>query len=331
MPGLWNIMRGYVIIEVDGRFPERFMNMCSKNNIVLWNVTRTSDRSFSAGLHLKDAKRLRRVARRTCCKVHFAKKKGLPFVLKRLVSHKLFIGGMIACMIMLTILNLFIWQVKITCSQPIDKREVMKILEQNGLKPGVMASKVDLDQCQVEIMKKCTYISWAYLKRNGMVVNVQLALAKVAPEVVSLDKPCNIVAERDGVIVSISVLKGEKAVAVGHLVRKGQIIVNGELKSLIETNPLDYVHAMGEVRATTWYEKSVVIGKTGAGEKSDIKAAVITGEKEILKKVPKDAIIKSTNVRLFFDENGRYIAKVTAMCLEDISMTVKIEGKECTR
>ena len=44
---LWNYIRGYVIIIVTGRSIERFINICSKRQILLWDIVRADMDSAS--------------------------------------------------------------------------------------------------------------------------------------------------------------------------------------------------------------------------------------------------------------------------------------------
>jgi len=37
---LWNYIRGYVIIFVEGYFLEKFVNICTRRQILLWDIQR---------------------------------------------------------------------------------------------------------------------------------------------------------------------------------------------------------------------------------------------------------------------------------------------------
>ncbi len=43
MIGILKFIRGYVQIKVWGFAPERFLNLCSNKNILLWDIRREGD------------------------------------------------------------------------------------------------------------------------------------------------------------------------------------------------------------------------------------------------------------------------------------------------
>ena len=324
MPSLWNFFRGYVIINVQGGFLERFINMCSKLNISLWKVKRTSDNTFSALLKLPDVKKIRKVARRTCCKAHFTKRRGLPFLIRRLVRHKVFLVGVVFCLLILVSLNMFVWQVNVICDQPFDRTKFESVLLESGIKSGALISSLDFEQSKVNIVKECPEISYIYLRRNGMIVDVTVALAKKAPKVLAENIPCNIVAKRDGVISNIYSKIGEMTVRAGVLVRKGQLLISGELKSSIETDPLKMVHAVGVVRANTWYEGTKKVVEDQTTESKAIVNAANVLKSQLEKQVDSLTVIKRSELEVFQNENGEKFVKVTLLCEEDIGLTKEI-------
>lgn len=320
MPSLWNFIRGYVIINVQGGFLERFINMCSKLDVDLWKVKRTSEITFSALMKLPDVRKIRKVARRTCCKVHFAKRKGLPFVIKRLVGHKMFLVGVVVCLLVVVALNMFIWQVNIICDQPFDHTKLESVLYKNGIRAGATISSLDLEQGKLSIVKECSNISYLYLRRNGMVVDVHVALGKSTPTVLSGNVPCDIVAKKTGVVSHIYSKIGDKVVEVGSLVTKGQLLVSGQLMSKIETDPPKMVHAIGIVKANTWYEGTERVLSTKTGEYKAVAYAANIIKARLEKNIDTTSIIKRTELVVFQNKKGEKFAKVTIFCEENIGL-----------
>jgi similar to stage IV sporulation protein len=80
------------------------------------------------------------------------------------------------------------------------------------------------------------------------------------PEILPKDSPCNIIAKSDGVIEVIDAVNGERLVSIGDVVTKGQLLISGAIDSKMDAG-VRYVHADGEVLATTWHEITVEIPK----------------------------------------------------------------------
>ena len=52
---------GYVNIEIEGYFIERFMNMCTSQKIFLWSLKRPKTTIMKANVSIQDFKRLRKL------------------------------------------------------------------------------------------------------------------------------------------------------------------------------------------------------------------------------------------------------------------------------
>lgn len=78
MINLLKFLRGYVRIRVWGFAPERFMNLCSSRNILLWDITKEKD-VYEMCISLGGFRRLKGIARKTRTRVVILKRCGLPF------------------------------------------------------------------------------------------------------------------------------------------------------------------------------------------------------------------------------------------------------------
>ncbi len=61
IPALFSYFRGYLVITVTGNFTERFLNVCTAQNILLWDITRISAEPYGAKflcVHLKSFRKL---------------------------------------------------------------------------------------------------------------------------------------------------------------------------------------------------------------------------------------------------------------------------------
>lgn len=78
---LWNYIRGYVIILVEGYFLERFINICTYRQLFLWDIKRRSDFEMTLKISIKGFKTLRPISRKAQCRVRIIKKKAYPLFL----------------------------------------------------------------------------------------------------------------------------------------------------------------------------------------------------------------------------------------------------------
>jgi len=111
---LWNYIRGYVIIIVEGYFLEKFINISTHRQLRLWNVKWQKNSKVIMNISIKDFRMLRPIAKRTRCRVHIIKKKGLAFILNRYKSRKAFVIGSVICVITFFLISSFVWDVSVT-------------------------------------------------------------------------------------------------------------------------------------------------------------------------------------------------------------------------
>lgn len=271
---LWNYIRGYVIIIVEGYFLEKFMNICIRRQIFLWDVKRTKSSVMTLKVSIKGFKMLRPIARKSRCRVRIAGKRGIPFILNRYRGRKAFVGGAVLFIAALYSLTSFVWSIEISGNKDIETQTIVDKLDSLGVKPGTLKYKIDTQILVNDIMLELKELAWVGITVKGTKVKVEVAERIKPPEIVPTDIPCDIYASKDGIIKSIVVKAGLEMVKPGATVKEGQLLVTGTVPNKAEGEPPRKVHALAVIKARTWYEKNVpvstrVINKERTGAKKD--------------------------------------------------------------
>ena len=84
---LMSYVYGYVDIEVEGYYIERFINICASKGIYLWKTKRNKSTILCARIKREDFKKLRAICKKTQCKMKIRNKKG-SFVCFRKIQKK---------------------------------------------------------------------------------------------------------------------------------------------------------------------------------------------------------------------------------------------------
>ncbi|MDR0405198.1 MAG: sporulation protein YqfD [Clostridiales bacterium] len=255
---LVNFIRGYAEILIEGIFPERFLNLCARRGIYLWNVRRAGKLSVSANVSARGFKMLRPIARKSRCSVRVRTRRGLPFFTHKHRKRKAFLLGAALFGVMLFVMTRFIWVIEITGGENLPREELLTALAAAGLKPGVAARAADTDAIEREMMTRRRELAWIGITIQGTTARVNVREREEAPAIFPKDEPCDIVAATDGVIEAIDATNGGRQVSAGDVVRAGQVLISGTLESASGAE-VRYVHADGEVLARTWHEFYVEI------------------------------------------------------------------------
>lgn len=256
---LWNYIRGYVILLVTGNSVERFINICSKRQILLWDIVRVDERSATMKASLRGFRLMRPAARKSGCRVHIQKRKGLPFAFSRLKKRKGFKVGFFICITLLTLSTSVIWDIQIKGCKPEMIPQVMNVLNMEKIGRGSFKMGLNPKEIASKIRLGVDGIAWVGVEIKGVMLYVNIEDSVEAPPIINENESYDIVAKRDGLIIQMEVLAGKALVKEGDTVKKDQLLITGKLESVNPEFGTRNVHAQGRVIARTWYESSLLV------------------------------------------------------------------------
>ncbi len=218
---------GYVRFTAKGGFSERFINLCRRNNILLWEL-KSNNSVITACTDCGGYKRIRSIARKSGMKVRIKRKCGLPFFIER---HSRRIGvliGVCFCAAAVMILSTRIWSVDVAGNVRVPSETIIGVFEELGVKKGAAGSKIDIRSTEIEALQKLPELSWLNININGSAARIEVRETVQSPEIDAGDTtPTDIVAARDGQIVTIRPFSGTQEQKIGNPVLKGDLLISG--------------------------------------------------------------------------------------------------------
>ena len=251
---LIRLIMGYVRVEIEGYYIERFINICQNQKILIWNLKRKKGVQLYLNIGIRDFKKLKAIARKTNCKIKIQKKRGLPFFLHRYKKRKIFVAFLILIAVGIYTSSMYIWNVEIQVEENLTLENIQEDLSELGLKRWVRKTKVDTDKIINQLRLKRNNISWVGIDLKGTNAIVKAVKADEKPELIDNSDFCNIVAKKSGVITNIIAQKGTAMVKAGDEVVEGQILIAGFMEG--KYTDKRYVHSLGEVQAKISYKES---------------------------------------------------------------------------
>lgn len=248
---LLEYVTGYVDIVIEGYYIEQFINICNTRQINLWNIKKENSIKVFASIYIKDFKKLKQICKKTKCKIKIQSKKGLPFVVKKYKKRKFFFIFLLLIILTIILLSNFIWNIEIEGETDIPKEEILELVKSEGLEIGKRKGAVDTKAVINKIRLERDDISWVGIEIDGTNAIIKLVKADEKPEIINDDEYCNIVADKNAMILKVSAQNGTPLVKEGDIVTNGDIVVAGWMEG--KYTGKQYVHAQAEVQAKVWY------------------------------------------------------------------------------
>lgn len=300
---------GYVYISIEGYYIERFINICKKNNIIIWNLRKEKNIILFFNVNIKEFKEICKIAQKVNCKVKIINKKGLPFLIHKYKKRKIFAALLLIVIFIIWLSSIYVWNVDIIEKDNQELPNIREDIEESGLKPGILKSKINTKEIINKIRLKRDDIAWMGIEIKGTNIIVKVVKENAKPEIINSDEYCNIVSDKPGIITKINAQNGTANVKIGDTINVGDILINGWMEG--KYTGIRYVRAKGEIEAKIPYTKSKKIPytltqtrNTGKEEKR-YSIKINNFEINFLKKYPKfqnyDTIETDNKIKVFSD------------------------------
>lgn len=201
-----NFFLGYLQIEIEGFFIERFFNMCAKEKIRLWGTKRKNKVSVTTKISIDDFRKIRKISKETNSRVKIKRKRGIIFEIKKYKNRKVFIFLFFMLGLSIFILSNFIWNIEIIGNEQISEKELIEALNKNGLKQGSLKLKIDSKKIIEKMRLENNKISWIGIDIKGTNAKITISEATEKPEIIDENEYCDIVSTKEGIITKISAI-----------------------------------------------------------------------------------------------------------------------------
>ena len=299
-------LNGYVEVLICGGQTERFFNLCMARGIVVRNLRQNKDKSFTCIFSVNHFFLLGPIRRKTKVRIHILEKQGLPFWVEKGVKRKAFFLGFFLCGMLLLMLSGRIWNIHIEGNVRNSTGEILDFLDKQDINHGMSKKKINCSEVAAAVRKNFPEITWVSARIEGtrLILNIQEGI--IPQKTNSNTSPCNLLADKDGVITDMIVRRGIPVKKPGDSCKKGELLVSGELHIMNDSQEVlrkEYVHADADIfisRQISYYQEFPLKYRTEipAGKKKKemyfrfghwylgLYPALHTGQKRITEEIP---------------------------------------------
>ena len=248
-----NFFKGYVKIRILGKHAERFINICAKRNIYIWNIKRKNEQELEGYVSIAAFNMLDDIAVSADAEVSEIVRGGFFVILKKIMGRSGMIVGFLIATLLFFWMTSRVWYIEIAPSN-IPEETIRQQLKKSGLDIGVKTRSIDTVKLQAQMMNLNPDIEWIWTEKSGTKIFVDLRERVKRPVPIDITEPCNLVATHAGKVTFAMITEGRAMVNVGQTVSKGQLLAGGMLNSSVVG--ARGVHSQGTVMADVFITKS---------------------------------------------------------------------------
>lgn len=251
---MWQFWHGYVIIQIQGLSAARFLRRLTESGIRVANVKRIDAGTMRITIPARRFFDLRRLRKGLGLRIHIVGRGGLPFFIRKLYRRPVLWIGTSVLFICMTLASSRIWMIRIAETKRVDPNEILELLSEHGIRPGSRPEGPVLITAANDLSARIHDAAWIGLDREGVLLRVGVVESLPESPKKTTRIPSDVIAEKDGIVTSILVMRGQARVKVGDRVRAGDVLISGTVfrnDESYETNADGTVTAAVEYRAET--------------------------------------------------------------------------------
>ncbi len=273
-----NALPGWAEAEVRGAEPAAFLNRCAAAGVALLAAEAADDFTLRVRIPARQIHAAKRAAVSCQCELRQLTSGGAAAAAKRHRRRWAFAAVLALILAALVWSKLFLWEIRVTGNEMLSSARILDALAECGVDRGSFWPAFTSDNLRSELLVRLPELAWATVNVSGSRAEVLVRERVAKPELYDKSLPVRIAAEKTGFVTEVRALAGTACVKPGDAVSAGETLISAAAESVFSGRRL--VHALGTVRAETYYELTASVplaaaAKAPTGEKTTRWALVI--------------------------------------------------------
>lgn len=127
---------GTVTARITGAQPEDFLNLCARENLVLWRMVQRDLFTLEVQVTARQYARLCQLAQGAQCGVELEKRQGLPYFFLRFRRRYALLAGVALCLVLFAIGSRTVLTIDVTGNETVTREEIISQLRLCGVSVG---------------------------------------------------------------------------------------------------------------------------------------------------------------------------------------------------
>lgn len=204
------------------------VQLLNQNGISVYNMVQKDALTFDIELHRSNTDPIIPILEKQGDRVTIQHRSGIRYSILQMRKRPVLVFGL--CMILCTLVILpgRILFVEVLGNQNVPARKILESAQKANIELWAKRKNIRSEHVKNQLLFDIPELQWAGINTYGCraVISVRERVEKEYTEPVQ-QPACSIYAERDGVILSMSVLQGTAQCEIGKTVKRGELLVSG--------------------------------------------------------------------------------------------------------
>lgn len=219
---------------------KRFFSICTYHGIVfsklhITDLEKENCQECTCRIRCDRYLKLQEIAQKTNVEIEILHKQGLPFWLAKIKLHIWFFAGAVMVLFLLISLSQRIWDIRFDGNCYYGNEKLERFLTEIHINSGMKTNEVDCAGLSAQIRENFPRVTWASAEIDGckLIIHIkenELLEPEIETKIENSEQDAyDLIAEKDGMIEQIFVRNGISQVEVGQSVKKGEILISGNI------------------------------------------------------------------------------------------------------
>lgn len=222
-----NYFSGMLILEFTSASPEKTLEAITSARIPLFWIEQKSELTYQIQVSRKDYRRISNMIQRRGDRLETLRKKGLYWTVKNYFHRPIPVIVFLFLLIFSVYLPSRIFFVTVSGNVTLPDRLIISAAEDCGICFGASRKAVRSEQIKNALLSALPQLQWVGVNTTGCtaVISVRERIAEERPP--NSNTVSNLIADRDGYILSATATSGTQLVFPGETVVEGQLLISG--------------------------------------------------------------------------------------------------------
>ena len=275
-------LRGFLRLRLTGAAVSWFLNTAAEERLPFWDVVLRDEFTLELSVPLKMRKKAFRTAERAMCQIAILGEGGAPRRFRALSGRVALVAAIVLAALISTELSSRVWFFRVEGNTTVPSARILRAVQSCGVTYGTRGTDIHPQTIKNRVLEEMEELVWLTVTHNGSDAIITVREREIAPEIQGRKEYCDLVAKREGVVTSVTVLEGAASVQVGQSVAAGDVLISGEI-------PLEQTvricGATGTVYAGTTRRSDIVtpqkVGEKEYGAHEKRRISLLFGKKRI--------------------------------------------------